>query len=82
MGEFPYSYPDLQVLPQVSGSIIDDAVISLVLLLSGNSCTGETEFSFVQPGVAFGEVLAAFSVAVFLKLPVAVHRFGTRFRRA
>ena len=63
---------DLQVLPQVSGSFIDDAVISLVVLLFGNSCTEDTEFSFVQPGVAFSELLAAFSVAVLYDLNVPV----------
>jgi len=75
---FPENEPDgacdsdLQVLPQVSGSLIDDAVISLFVLLFGNSCTEDTEFSFVQPGVAFSEVLVAFSVAVPYDLNVPV----------
>lgn len=63
---------DLQVLPQISGSFIDDAVISLVVLLFGNSCTENTEFSFVQPGVAFSELLAAFSVTVLYDLNIPV----------
>lgn len=65
-------HPDLQFVPQVPGSFIDDAITPLFVLLYGNSCTEDTEFPFVQPGVAFGEPFAAFSVAILYDLNVPV----------
>ena len=57
-------HPNLQFIPQVPGPFIDDAITPLFVLLYGNAGTEDTEFPFVQPGVAFSELLVTFSVAI------------------
>ena len=65
-------YPDLQSIPQVPGSFIDDAVVSLFISLFRAAGTDDTDLTLVQPRVTSGKSLITFGVAVIYDLDTPI----------
>ena len=65
-------YPDLQVISQVPGSFIDDAVVSFFIPLFRGASTDDADLAFVQPGITPGKLLRAFGVAVLYDLDTPI----------
>ena len=66
-------YPDLQVISQVPGSFIDDAVVSFFISFFRGASTDDADLAFVQPGITLGKLLRMFDVTVLYDLDTPIH---------